>query len=86
MQEYKIKENEIILKTLGSLVKDLSANKKKSILAYESDVPRSVVHYIMEGRKDPQLTTFFRLAKGLGKKPSEILKIMEDKLQNDWDF
>ena len=86
MQEYKVKENQLICKYLSEIVNDLSRDKKKSILAYESDIPRSVVLYIMEGKKDPQLTTFFRLARGLGKMPSEIMKLLEDKLNNKWDF
>lgn len=86
MQALKIKQNEKICKLLGATVKELSGDKKKSILAYESDLPRSVVHYILEGRKDPQLTTFWRLALGLGLKPSELLKILEDKLGNDLDI
>ncbi len=86
MQESKAKQNEKICKLLGSLVKELSQNKKKSILAYESDLPRSVVHYIMEGVKDPQLTTFWRLAVGLEMKPSELLALLEKKVGSDLDL
>lgn len=85
MQEYKIKENEKICKVLSDVIKRLVKDKKKSIVAYESDLPRSVVSYILAGKKDPQLTTFCRLARGLGKKPSDIMKAIEDKLQTDWD-
>lgn len=86
MQVSKAKQNEKICRLLGCLVKELSHNKKKSILAYESDLPRSVVHYIMEGVKDPQLTTFWRLSMGLDMKPSELLKMLEDKVGNDLDI
>ena len=86
MQVSKAKQNEKICKLLGSLVKELSQNKKKSILAYESDLPRSVVHYIMEGVKDPQLTTFWRLAVGLEMKPSELLALLEKKVGSDFDL
>ena len=86
MQVSKVKQNEKICKLLGSLVKELSQNKKKSILAYESDLPRSVVHYIMEGVKDPQLTTFWRLAVGLEMKPSELLALLEKKVGADLDL
>ena len=86
MQVSKVKQNEKICKLLGSLVKELSRNKKKSILAYESDLPRSVVHYIMEGVKDPQLTTFWRLAVGLEMKPSELLALLEKKVGADLDL
>lgn len=86
MQPARIKKNEEICTLLGTVVKELGKEKRKSILAYESDLPRSVLHYIMEGKKDPQLTTFWRLALGLGLRPSELLKILEDRIDGDWDF
>lgn len=86
MQVSKTKKNEEICKLLGVIVKEKLGRKKKSILAYESDLPRSVVYYILEGIKDPQLTTFWRLALGLGMRPSELLKILEDNLENGWDI
>ena len=84
MQASKTEVNEKICKLLGEVINELRGKKRKSLLAYESDVPRSVVHYILEGKKDPQLTTFWRLALGLGMRPSELLKMLEDKI--DWDF
>lgn len=83
MQASKLKNNKQICKILGSVVQELKKEKKKSILAYESDLPRSVVYAILDGKKDPQLTTFCRLALGLDLKPSELMKIVEDKI--DWD-
>lgn len=85
MQATKIKKNEEICKLLGKVVQELKGKKKKSILAYESDLPRSVVYYILDGKKDPQLTTFWRLALGLDIRPSELLRIMEDRLEDGWD-
>ena len=83
MQASKLKNNKQICKILGSVVQELKKEKKKSILAYESDLPRSVVYAILDGEKDPQLTTFCRLALGFDLKPSELMKIVEDKI--DWD-
>lgn len=85
MQVSKIKKNEEICKLLGEVVQELKGKKKKSILAYESDLPRSVVYYILEGKKDPQLTTLWRLALGLDMRPSELLKIIEDRVEGGWD-
>lgn len=85
MQASKSKKNEEICKLLGEVVQELKGKKKKSILAYESDLPRSVVYYILDGKKDPQLTTLWRLALGLDMRPSELLKIMEDRLESGWD-
>ncbi len=85
MQELKLKKNKEICKLLGTVVKELSGEKKKSILAYESDLPRSVLYYILDGKKDPQLTTFWRLALGLDMRPSELLRILEDRIEGGWD-
>ena len=85
MHVTKTKNNQEICKLLGSVVQELKGKKKKSILAYESDLPRSVVYYILDGKKDPQLTTFWRLALGLDMRPSELLKILEDRLEGGWD-
>ena len=57
MQASKSKKNEEICKLLGEVVQELKGKKKKSILAYESDLPSRVVYYILVGKKDPQLTT-----------------------------
>lgn len=83
MQADKENTNKKICKILGEIVSELKGKKRKTTLAYESDIPRSVLHYIMEGIKDPQLTTFMRLAIGLNLKPSELLKMIENKIGDD---
>ncbi|MDR1327275.1 MAG: hypothetical protein LBJ74_02575 [Heliobacteriaceae bacterium] len=84
MQLSKSEINKEICKALALVVKELKADKRKSILAYESDLPRSVVHYILNGVKDPQLTTFWRLALGLNIKPSELLRMLEEKIDSSF--
>lgn len=83
MQADKEYTNKKICKILGEIVTELKGKKRKATLAYESDLPRSVLHYIMAGIKDPQLTTFMRLATGLNLKPSELLKMIENKMGDD---
>lgn len=51
MQVSKIKKNKEFCKSLGIAVNELKGDKKKSILAYESDLPRSVVYSILDGKK-----------------------------------
>lgn len=84
MQENKINKNKKIRETLSSVFKELQAKKKISAVAYESELPRSVVYYIEQAKKDPQLTTLWRLAEGFGMKPSEFLKRVEDKMPEGW--
>ena len=86
MQGSKEEINKKICKILGEIVVELKGNKRKTTLAYESDLPRSVLHYIINGVKDPQLTTFIRLANGLNLKPSELLKMIEDKMGDEFDL
>lgn len=84
MQEEKIKKNKKIYKALSAVFKELKGKKKISEVAYESDLPRSVVHYIQQSVKDPQLTTLWRLAEGFNLRPSEFLKLIEEKLPENW--
>lgn len=84
MQEDKTKKNKNIYKALSLVVKDLKGTKKISEIAYESDLPRSVIYYIEQAVKDPQLTTFWRLAEGFNMKPSDFLKLIEEKLPQNW--
>ena len=86
MQDSKEEVNKKICKILGEIVVELKGKKRKTTLAYEADLPRSVLHYIMQGIKDPQLTTFIRLANGLNLKPSELLKMIEDKMGDEFDL
>ena len=86
MQASKEEINRKICKILGELVNEIRGKKRKTTLAYEADLPRSVIHYITEGIKDPQLTTFIRLAIGLNLRPSELLKLIEDKLGDEFDL
>jgi len=84
MQEDKLKKNKKVCEILGLVFNELKANKKISEIAYESELSRSVIYYIQQSKKDPQLTTFWRLAEGFGIKPSELLKLLEDKMPPDW--
>lgn len=84
MQENKIDKNKRIRETLSLVFKELKKDKKISTIAYESELPRSVVYYINQAKKDPQLTTLWRLAEGFNMKPSKLLKLVEDKMPEGW--
>lgn len=85
-EDYKRRKNKKILNTLGSVTKGLRGNKKISLIAYESELPRSVIYYIEQATKDPQLTTIWRLAEGLNLKPSEFIKMIEENMPSDWSI
>ena len=69
MQEEKLQKNKEIINALSLLFKELKGNKKISEIAYESELSRSVLHYIKYSKKNPQLTTLWRLAEGFNMKP-----------------
>lgn len=59
MQDDKLKKNKKVREILSSVFNELKGNKKISEIAYECELPRSVVHYIQQAKKDPQLTTLW---------------------------
>lgn len=84
MQENKLKQNKKICEVLSLVFNELKGDKKISTIAYECELPRSVVHYIKQAKKDPQLTTLWRLAEGFNMKPSEFLQLLEEKMPANW--
>ena len=86
MQAGRNEINKKICKAVGETISELKGEKKNAILAYESDIPRSVLIYVLRGVKDPQLTTFMRIASGLNIRPSELLKLIENKIENEFEL
>ena len=86
MQENKNKviKNKKVREVLSLVLKELKGNKKISEIAYESELSRSVIYYIEKAKKDPQLTTLWRLAEGFGMKPSKFVKLIENKMPDNW--
>lgn len=67
---------------LGGIIAELrhSADMTQEDLAYESGIDRSFMSKLERGETSISLITLVRLAETLGKKPSEILSLLEDKL------
>ncbi|MFI3300630.1 MAG: helix-turn-helix transcriptional regulator [Candidatus Gastranaerophilales bacterium] len=70
---------------IASIVKN---NRKKSITksAEEIGIGKSIWADLENGGKDPQMTTFWRIAEALELKPSQLLKEVEEYLGNDFSF
>lgn len=47
-------------------------------LAYESGLARTFIAKMETGRRQPSITTVFRLAESLGVRPSEIVALTEE--------
>ena len=81
MQEHRKK----LQKAIAKVVK---AHRTKSITksADEIGMGKSLWADLENGIKDPQLSTFWRIAEGLELKPHVLLKMVEDELGEDFSF
>lgn len=75
-----------LLKTTGKLIKKYRGNKSISLLSNEIELSKSIWSEVEKGNKDLQLTTLWRIAEGLNIKPSELLKEIENTLDNNFSF
>lgn len=82
MQECK---NEL-LKALGKIIKQSRREKSISQLTNEIGLSKSIWSELEKGRKDIQLTTFWRIAEACDIKPSELLKELENELGSSFSF
>lgn len=78
------RKNELI-KVLGYIVK---RNRKCSIsqISNEIDLSKSIWSELEKGKKDIQITTFWRIAEAYDMKPSELLKQVENELGDKFSF
>ena len=53
-------------------------------MASENDISVSIISTIERALKDPQLTTVFKLAEALNIKASELIKLIENDLPEDF--
>ena len=81
MQEKRLK----LQKAIADVIKE---NRVKSITksADEIGMGKSIWADLENGIKDPQLSTFWRIAEGLNLKPCQLLKMVEDKIGKDFSF
>ena len=79
-------KKKLIMRILGESVIRLRGEKSQFILASENDISCSIISMIERGLKDPQLTTFFKIAEALNMKPSELLREIENQLPKDFSL
>ena len=79
-------KKKLIMRILGESVIRLRGEKSQFILASENDISSSIISTIERGLKDPQLTTFFKIAEALNIKPSELLREIENQLPKDFSL
>ena len=71
-----------------AIAKIVKVNRTKSITksADEIGMGKSMWADLENGIKDPQFSTFWRIAEGLDIKPSVLVKMIEDDLGEDFSF
>lgn len=71
-----------------AIAKVVKSNRKKSITksADEIAMGKSLWADLENGIKDPQFSTFWRIAEGLDIKPHVLVMMIEDELGDDFSF
>ena len=76
------------LKLQKAIAETIKENRVKSITksADEIGMGKSIWADLEQGIKDPQLSTFWRIAEGLNLKPHQLLKMIEEKIGENFSF
>ncbi len=74
--------NSSLSKIFGEVLKNIrnEIGLSQEDLAYESELDRSFISMLERGLRQPTIATLFQISEALKKSPSEIIKIMENKL------
>lgn len=80
------KNKKLLLKTLAKHAKRLRGNKSQFMLGAENDISPSILSTVERGMKDPQLTTVFKLSEAYRLKTSELMKLIEDDLPQNFSL
>ncbi|MDN3580944.1 helix-turn-helix domain-containing protein [Mucilaginibacter flavus] len=72
-------------KIFGQVLKNLRENTgvTQEILALNSELDRTYISLLERGLRTPTIATLFKMAPTLKKMPSEIIAIVEQKLNED---
>ena len=63
-----------------------SSNLSARAVSYSVDISKTTFLLAKKGELDPQLSTFCKFAEAFNLKPSELLKMVEDELPENWSF
>ncbi len=78
----------LLLKTIGSIIKEQRQNSGKGILlhAYEYDIPSSSLNLIERGMRDPQVTTLWKIANSYNMSFGELITEVEKHLPDKFSL
>ena len=87
--QHKDLKTALLAKTVGNVIKDFRTNEigiSINKFAREFDLDIGNTSRIEKGSTDVKFVTLWKISEGLGIKPSRLVKIIEDKLGNDFHF
>ena len=76
--ESKLDTHNVFGKTLKSLRADVDMTQSE--LAYATSLDRTFISMLERGLRQPSLYSLFKIAEAFNKKPSEIVSMMENKM------
>jgi len=79
-------KKDLLLNIIGRTIKLRRKSQGKGILlhAYEYDIPSSSLNLIERGKRDPQLTTLWKIANSLGMTFGEFITEIEKQLPENF--
>lgn len=81
-----LKQKELIKKALKNVVINLMQNKSNFLFGAENDISTSILSDIKNEKKDPQLSTMFRLAEAFDMDISDFLRLIKEELPEEFSF
>lgn len=72
-----------IVEAFGQTIKELREKKgiSQEKLAECADLERTFVSWMETGKKQPTITTFFKLSHALEVSPSDLMKLVQDRIK-----
>lgn len=79
-------KKEILNRVIGEIIKEKRKETGKGILlfAYEYDLPTSSIIQTEKGRRDPQISTLWKIANALNMSFSEFIILVEKRLPENF--
>lgn len=85
-KELKKTKKQLLLKTIGEIVKEKRLRLKKGILllSYEYDIPNTSLAQLEKGKRDVQISTLWKLSEALGMTFPEFISEVTKRLPKNF--
>ena len=80
------KKLDIFKQALSRAFREISAGTATTTIASSYDISSSIISKILNGEKDPQLSTFYRLAEAFEVDPAELTAMVFAELPKNFMF